>query len=309
MASYVSRPVQGFTFVVDNHIKPSVNRDLASGRSSVWASQNLTKAWESTTTALGNVEAMLPAPDGTVEVFSKQNLLAKAIHKAFHEHHPLILSPDIIWLSIAQGLANHVDKNAEHLRRVFIDSEERRGVSVQRDGFVKGSSSSEWESIIPEFVEQIRANLMEQVLEFIACDFSTSGTAETIASHITLMDTVKQYFDHTMTSGCGFPRITLSGMPEDWTRLRAKAEKLRPFDLNCTCGTIIILKAPPASSVFVETSTCHSAHRVLVNSLLARLKGECSGLVLVIFSHIYNCNYHVLNRVARRPLTCIGSVC
>lgn len=68
----------------------------------------------------GAIEAMSPAPPGTVAVFTKQNLFVKAVHAAFFDHHPLILSPDIIWLTIAQGLAHHVDQNAEELRDQFV---------------------------------------------------------------------------------------------------------------------------------------------------------------------------------------------
>lgn len=177
---------------------------------------------------------MLPPPVGTVEVFTKQNLLVKAVHSAFYDHHPLILSPDVIWLTILQGLANHVDQNSKRLRRKFVNHEKKITIVIQKDDFVKGSCTNDWESIFPEFVDQIKANSKQHVLDFMPCDFSTSGAAEVVASHITLMDTVKHYFEYTATRGCGFPRITLSGKPEDWSKLRAKAEKLRPFELDCT---------------------------------------------------------------------------
>eukprot|EP01052_Picozoa_sp_SAG31_P041062 SAG31_NODE_6120_length_2160_cov_4.003396_1_plen_50_part_10 len=50
---------------------------------------------------------MSKPPANAVEVFTRQNLLAKSVHAAFYGHHPLVLSPDVIWLTIAQGLANH----------------------------------------------------------------------------------------------------------------------------------------------------------------------------------------------------------
>ncbi len=46
--------------------------------------------------------------------------LAAAVHYAFSEHRPLILSPDVVWLTIAQGFAQHVNANAETLRRRFV---------------------------------------------------------------------------------------------------------------------------------------------------------------------------------------------
>lgn len=37
--------------------------------------------------------------------FDKPNLLASTVYRAFYEHRPLRLNPNIIWLTIAQGFA------------------------------------------------------------------------------------------------------------------------------------------------------------------------------------------------------------
>ena len=37
----------------------------------------------------------------------EHHTLVSAVHYAFSEHRPLTLSPDAIWLTIAQGFANH----------------------------------------------------------------------------------------------------------------------------------------------------------------------------------------------------------
>ena len=42
--------------------------------------------------------------------------LLSAVARAFGEHRPLVLSPDVVWLTIAQGVAQHVRLNAESLR-------------------------------------------------------------------------------------------------------------------------------------------------------------------------------------------------
>jgi len=36
---------------------------------------------------------------------------------AFKQHYPLVLSPDMIWLTVLQGVAQHVSNNAEMQRR------------------------------------------------------------------------------------------------------------------------------------------------------------------------------------------------
>src|SRR5689334_11391555 len=49
-----------------------------------------------------------------------ENGLLSAVHMAYAAHYPLVLSPDAIWLAIAQGFAQHVNANAERLRGKFV---------------------------------------------------------------------------------------------------------------------------------------------------------------------------------------------
>jgi hypothetical protein len=47
---------------------------------------------------------------------SRCHPLIDAVHVAFSQHRPLTLSPDDIWLVIAQGFGHHVAENAAALR-------------------------------------------------------------------------------------------------------------------------------------------------------------------------------------------------
>eukprot|EP00747_Dinoflagellata_sp_TGD_P162341 gnl/TRDRNA2_/TRDRNA2_179819_c0_seq1.p1 gnl/TRDRNA2_/TRDRNA2_179819_c0~~gnl/TRDRNA2_/TRDRNA2_179819_c0_seq1.p1 ORF type:complete len:423 (+),score=73.58 gnl/TRDRNA2_/TRDRNA2_179819_c0_seq1:51-1319(+) len=222
----------GFTFVVEHDLRPSGPYSYGKNTkrlSEPEPSDSLKAAWEKVG---GTVEAMSPAPPGTVAVFTKQNLFAKAVHAAFFDHHPLVLSPDIIWLTIAQGLANHVDQNAEALRDQFVSHEGKKELVIERPEFVKGSPLNDWVGVFPEFSALIAANSVQGTVELIQNDFSTTGVVERVVSHITLMDAVQHYFKYTMCCGCGFPSITLTGTPADWEKIRAKAEVLRKYDLD-----------------------------------------------------------------------------
>jgi hypothetical protein len=42
--------------------------------------------------------------------------LAAAIFHAYNNHQHLILTPDDIWLTIAQGVSQHINYNAEKFR-------------------------------------------------------------------------------------------------------------------------------------------------------------------------------------------------
>ena len=50
------------------------------------------------------------------------NALLWAINTAYDQHYPLVLSPDIVWLVIAQGFARHVNENhkKKKLRKLFV---------------------------------------------------------------------------------------------------------------------------------------------------------------------------------------------
>ena len=57
-----------------------------------------------------------------------------AVHRAFMDHRPLCLSPDMIWLMIIQGVANHINAHAEELRprlsATRVNSESKCGETI-----------------------------------------------------------------------------------------------------------------------------------------------------------------------------------
>jgi len=229
----------GVTFVVEEGIKPSgpgsygkdPNRMREPERKEKYRKKgagNLEDAWAEL--GKGKVEAMSSEPAGTVAVVTKQNLLVKAVHAAYYDHHPFVLSPDVIWLTIAQGVANHVAQNPEALRSSFVTHEGKKDLVVERPEFVNGSKDNDWEGVFPEFVEQIEANTVLGAVDRVTASFSTTGPVEKVAGAITLMDIVQHYFTYTMGGGCGIPSIRLKGTPGDWELLRAKAGALRKYD-------------------------------------------------------------------------------
>lgn len=48
----------------------------------------------------------------------------------FASHRPLVLSPDIIWLLIAQTIAKHMDNNSEQFRGKLVDFEGQMDLTV-----------------------------------------------------------------------------------------------------------------------------------------------------------------------------------
>ncbi|MDB5349957.1 MAG: hypothetical protein JWN86_1204 [Planctomycetota bacterium] len=162
-----------------------------------------------------------------------------AVHCAFMGHRPLSLSPDIIWLMIAQGVANHVNAHSQELRPRLVRHEGRMTIDVRRDDFVKGSPENPWPEVFAAFSAKVREHV-GPAIELFVPSFSTTGPVERAASEIVLLDAMKSYFDYVLQTLCGITAITLEGTSEDWETLAVRAEAFAEFGL----GTWIELLRP-----------------------------------------------------------------
>lgn len=161
------------------------------------------------------------------------NPFMAASYSAFEDHRTLILSPDMIWLLIAQGIAQHVKNNSELLRSKFVTFNDKLKITVIRDGFIKGSIKNDWPSVFSEFSERVKNSMVEGVYDKLNTSFSTTGEIEKIANEIVLLDTVQNYFELEVLTRCGIPFIIQEGNIEDWKLLEKKIKELADyFDLD-----------------------------------------------------------------------------
>ncbi|CAB9501173.1 expressed unknown protein [Seminavis robusta] len=193
------------------------------------------------------VSSVMPVntSDGSGTVFAGGQGFLAACMISFAHHLPLALSPDDIWLVIANGFARHVDANAEALRSNFVDHAGQREIRIREDRMVKGDTEAKfWEEwIFPKFSEGIaNATNNQDMYETLAVDtFSTTTVASQAASEITLMSTMKNYFRFHMDTMCGIPNIRLDGTRDDWEALRERTKSLSDWMLqNNTHGDLWI---------------------------------------------------------------------
>ena len=68
---------------------------------------------------------------------------------------------------------------------------------------------------------------MPEFVDGMTADFSTTTPVLKIVSQITVMDSMKQFFDFGLKLGCGIPTVEMLGSEEDWRKLTSKLKVLR----------------------------------------------------------------------------------
>ena len=154
----------------------------------------------------------------------------RAVYGAFANHFPLVLSPDDVWLVIAQGFAHHVNAHAEKLRSKFVKHQGQEYIEVRRDNFRKGSPDNDWPGAFAEFSDKIAEHIGDDKRRMVVNDFSSTGAVEKAASEVVLMDAMKAYFTYGMRTMCGIPNMTLLGTRDDWAKLRERVKMFKEYD-------------------------------------------------------------------------------
>jgi hypothetical protein len=160
-----------------------------------------------------------------------------AVHRAFQDHRPLRISPDMIWLLVCQGVANHVNAHADQLRPRVVRHLEKLQIDVRRDDFVKGSPENPWPEVFSGFSAGVREHVGPAIDLFLPA-FSTTGPAERAAAEVVLLDAVRSYFGYAFHTRCGIPAVTLEGTPEDWLSIAERAEAFAGFGLERWVGVL-----------------------------------------------------------------------
>ena len=168
---------------------------------------------------------------------------------AYAEHRPVVITPDMIWTLICQGFSHHINLDPEKYRHMLVGHEGKMALEVRRCR-MDNLTADDWEDVIKEFASQIEDNTKGTIASSLITDFSTTGPTEAISSRITLMSTVKAYFEFIVIQMiCGIPYITLKGTPDDWRSILEKSKELAKFDLDWWTSSLT-----PILEEFVRTA-------------------------------------------------------
>ncbi len=168
-------------------------------------------------------------PDLPVLEPSGVHPLLHAVGRAFAEHRPVVLSPDAVWLTITQGLAQHIRQHAEQLRPLLVSHTGKQRLEITLDGPLPEDAES-WRFLVGQYAKLLDAEVTDAAL--FACDFTTSSDVERTAARVVLLDAYSPYFTYWAIFGCGIPAITLTGTVQDWRTIRDRIDELPRFGLD-----------------------------------------------------------------------------
>lgn len=202
-------------------------------------------------------------------VRERVNPVISGFLRAYQEHRPITLSPDIVWLLICQGFGRHVAINAEELQQKFVNFNRRDTLKVVRKYDGTSLQRFPWETAFPELIEKVKGYVGEELPSIFTADFTTTTPVSLMASQITILDTIETYcrfkrteiveFKNTSVVNCGIPEVTIEGSLEDWQKIMEKLDVLEKYELRWwtkelrpVIGEIIKAKSGKFSKKFWE---------------------------------------------------------
>ena len=224
----VSQSEGSITFVVDENLVPieQSNRLYDGNRIAKFllSDENIPKdAYHIVATSFGDAQNLS---------YIGKDAFYSSIIKAYSKHQSITLSPDMIWLVICQGFARYVNAHSETLRSQLVSHEGVMDLAIESEKDLL-SEQVDWQKLIGGFASQIDKYTKGDIAKNIMADFTTTGVAESVASQITLMESVKSYFEYIVYRiACGIPSITLKGTPEDWRKVMEKTRRLGAYGLS-----------------------------------------------------------------------------
>ncbi|MEL7529844.1 MAG: DUF4419 domain-containing protein [Bacteroidota bacterium] len=156
----------------------------------------------------------------------------RSLHQAYADHRPFVISADMIWLLVLQGFSRHINYNNSLFAKKWGLSTEKETLSIRDDSLRPDSDAQAWEGVLLGLESLIQTRMGPKLVQELAFDFSSTDKACKIAGTITMLDSLKAFFDYVVFScTCGIPSITLEGEQADWIQLKTKVAALKKYDL------------------------------------------------------------------------------
>ena len=156
--------------------------------------------------------------------------LLSTVYEAYNRHYNLRTGPEDWWYTIIQTVALAIDNNSKNnqVRKFVVQHEGKKELEVIVGRGELNVEHIDYSWSFNQFSEKIEENInVPEYVHQMIPDFTTTTSIHKIVSQITLMTSVQEYFEYTVSSVCGIPAIEMRGTKEDWVNLEMKIKALR----------------------------------------------------------------------------------
>ena len=167
--------------------------------------------------------------DGTIDFARKcagDYGLFTAILECYNNHWGLKTAPDDWWHTIIRTVAMAIDDHSkqEEVRKYFVNHEGKKKLVV----YVDSMSRIDYPEFFRQMTDLIQSNVkVDNYVDTIRSNFSTSTETHRISSEITIMSSMQEYFEYICCFECGIPFVDMEGTEEDWKKLKSKLGDLK----------------------------------------------------------------------------------
>lgn len=156
----------------------------------------------------------------------RRNGFVDTVVACYNEHHNLVLRPDDVWLAIVNQFSFYVSGNAENLRDKLVVHREKVELEVIGSGTL---DTADYADLSMKMSELLKKHTNDKIADWIIPSFSTTTETDRIVGAISLMSTMKKYFNYKYSLKCGIPSITLQGTNADWENIVSRGTKLHEY--------------------------------------------------------------------------------
>ncbi len=213
------------TFAVDNVIAKS----LVSSPKSLNSDKFFKEEINAIGVKPGSIEAYNFNTENAVHFYHPNtNAFVETALIAYDTHAPLTLAPDDVWLAVCQAVTQHITINPEDCRKALVSFEGKKELIVENTDFIKGNSTNEWGREFGRFGDQIEKHIGKK-RDLFDPTFSTTTIIEKAAIQVQMMAALGSYFEYTMRTCCGIPKVTLLGTSDDWLSIVNRVQAFGEF--------------------------------------------------------------------------------
>ena len=214
-------------FSTNEYMRIVVDKNLP--KPTIWGKKSMTEILKN----YGHIYNTSFSLSGELVDFADHSVLMGYL-TAFKDHCPMKITPTILWQVILLGFHTQVIEHSEDMRHFFVNFKGKENIIIERDDLhVETANKNNWEEVIEDFTSQINKKVTKGVIDDLTPNFSTDTKTSLTVGKISLMATMKNYFNYiALFGGCGIPYIDLEGSLNDWENLLKKIELLSKYNLN-----------------------------------------------------------------------------